>query len=89
MLLDSLLDKPEAQNDVPAFSVTAVRQSIGKSVRTKQGHYVEWDHEKTGSMLFEHPADPFELKNLANDARYAKVVEEMKTLLKRIPTELK
>ena len=36
-------------------------------------------------MLFEHPADPHELKNLANDVAYAKTVEKMKALLQKMP----
>jgi arylsulfatase A-like enzyme len=83
--LTPLLAKPEAAWNYPAYSITGVQGKIGKSVRTKRWHYVEWEEGKAGSMLFEHPADPHELKNLANDAKYAKTVEEMKALLKQMP----
>ena len=59
-----LLKDPAAERNFPAYSVTAVRQSIGRSVRTKDWHYVEWDEGKAGRMLFKHPDDPLELTNL-------------------------
>jgi hypothetical protein len=36
-------------------------------------------------MLFDHSRDPLELKNLAGDPAFARQVEEMKRLLKRLP----
>ncbi|MES2774291.1 MAG: sulfatase [Bacteroidota bacterium] len=80
-----LLKKPDASWDYPAYSVTAVQNKIGKSVRTKRWHYVEWEGGKAGSMLFEHPNDPNELTNLANDPKYAGIVVEMKKLLAEMP----
>ena len=80
-----LLKNPNAKRTFPAYSVTAVRQSIGRSVRTNNWHYVEWDEGKTGRMLFKHPDDLHELINLAEDPKYAKVVEEMRALLKKMP----
>jgi arylsulfatase A-like enzyme len=81
-----LLKNPKANWDLPAYSVTEYRKSLGKSVRTARWHYVEWDDGKSGAMLFEHPKDPFELKNLANDPNYAKTIAEMKQLLAKMPT---
>jgi iduronate 2-sulfatase len=83
--LTPLLNNPNATQDFPAYSVTAVQNKIGRSVRTKRWHYVEWEEGKAGAMLFEHPADPHELKNLADDANYTKTVEEMKALLQKMP----
>ena len=84
-----LLKNAGAERNYPAYSVTAVRQSIGRSVRTKEWHYVEWDEGNAGNMLFKHPEDPHEVTNLAADPKYARVVEEMKTLLKKMPTDHK
>jgi arylsulfatase A-like enzyme len=81
-----LLKKPQANWDYPAYSVTDYHGKIGKSVRTKRWHYVEWEEGKSGAMLFEHPNDPHELKNLAEDAKYANAFAEMKKLLKQMPT---
>ncbi|XWW48083.1 sulfatase [Fibrella sp. USSR17] len=84
--LAPLLKKTYSQWDFPAYSVTAVQNKLGKSVRTKRWHYVEWEEGKAGSMLFEHPNDPHELKNLATDAAYSGTVQEMKQLLNQMPT---
>lgn len=81
----TLLKNPNAEFNKPAYALVEYQRKIGKSVRTKQWHYVEWDEGKEGAMLFKHPDDPHELKNLADDPAHAKVVEEMKTLLKKMP----
>jgi iduronate 2-sulfatase len=81
----AMLKGPVRNWDRPAYSVTQYRQSIGKSVRTARWHYVEWDEGRSGRMLLETEKDPNELKNLAEDPKYAKVVAEMKRLLAKMP----
>jgi iduronate 2-sulfatase len=83
--LAALLKKPDSQLDRPAYAVTIYRQFTGKSVRTAQWHYAEWDEGKAGSMLYETEKDPSELHNLSGDPKYAKVVAEMKALLAKMP----
>ncbi|MEO6732898.1 MAG: sulfatase [Ferruginibacter sp.] len=80
-----LLKNPEDDWNYPAYSVTGVKNTVAKSVRTKRWHYVEWGEGTLGNMLFEHPKDPHELKNLANDSKFAETVLEMKKLLKKMP----
>ena len=80
-----MLKNPLSGRTKPAYGITNYRGKIGKSVRTNTWHYVEWDEGKSGSMLFKHPDDPQELTNLAQDPEYAKVVEEMKALLRKMP----
>lgn len=82
----ALLKKPNANWDKPAYSVTQVQNKIGKSVRYKNWHYVEWEKGELGAMLTDISRDPHELKNLAADAKYAKTVKEMKNLLSKMPT---
>ena len=36
-------------------------------------------------MLFDRRSDPDEMKNLVGDAQQARIVEEMKALLARLP----
>ena len=83
--LKPIVNREKANWNKVAYSVTEVKKSIGKSVRTQRWHYVEWDEGKSGAMLFEHPKDKLELKNLAQDAKYAKVVAKMKALLAKMP----
>jgi arylsulfatase A-like enzyme len=80
-----ILKKPTTNRDLPSYAVVDYRGKTGKSVRTKRWHYVEWEEGQDGAMLFEHPKDSLELKNLANDPAYASQVQDMKALLKLMP----
>lgn len=80
-----LLKNPRAEWNNPAYSIVEYQRKTGKSVRTKEWHYVEWDEGNAGAMLFKHPDDPRELKNLAADPKYSAVVTDMKKLLKKFP----
>lgn len=83
--LKPLLTKPTTKWNNISYAVVDFRGIIGKSVRTERWHYVEWDEGKQGNMLYEHPKDNLELKNLSNDPKYAKTVTEMKALLAKMP----
>jgi uncharacterized sulfatase len=56
---------------------------MGRSVRTERWRYTEWDEGRAGAELYDHAADPEEMKNLAGDPQQASVVAELKTLLTR------
>jgi uncharacterized sulfatase len=86
--LAALLKDPAAAWDRPAFTQVArgnvqAKGFMGRSVRTERYRYTEWDDGKKGTQLFDYDADPGELKNLANDPKYAATVTQMKALLKR------
>jgi uncharacterized sulfatase len=83
--LTALLKNPGTDWSNPAYAIVEYQKKTGKSVRTKNWHYVEWDEGKAGAMLFKHPDDPHESKNLANDPAYSAVVAKMKQLLKKMP----
>jgi uncharacterized sulfatase len=55
---------------------------MGRSVRTERYRYNEWDEGKKGVELYDHATDPREHRNLAADPKYAKMVEELKQLLR-------
>lgn len=80
-----LLKNPAQFRNFPAYSITDYRGKIGKSVRTNEWHYVEWQDGASGAMLFKHPEDPSESMNLAEDPKYVQVVAKMKALLKKMP----
>jgi hypothetical protein len=73
------------KRDIPAYAVVDYKGIDAKSVRTSRWHYVEWTEGKDGNMLFEHPKDALDQKNLADDPKYATTVQEMKKLLKLMP----
>jgi uncharacterized sulfatase len=87
--LKPLLDDPAAKWDRPAY--TQVTRGGGKkadpfmghSVRTERYRYTEWDGGKKGVQLYDYETDPKELKNLADDPKYADTLKAMKALLKQ------
>jgi uncharacterized sulfatase len=83
--LKPLLEDPSAAWDRPAYTQVwrAGNRFPGHSVRTARWRYTEWENGTRGNQLYDHDADPHELKNLAGDPQYAKVVEEMKALVKK------
>jgi uncharacterized sulfatase len=88
--LRPLLDDAAAPGKKAAY--TQVTRGGGKngspimaySVRTERWRYTEWDGGAQGSELYDHDADPKEHHNLSADPKYAKVVEEMKALLREV-----
>ncbi len=81
----ALLRDPNAKWEHPAFTVARNAGAFGQSVRTERWRYTEWDAGKSGAVLFDHDADPHEMKNLATDLKFATTIEEMKALLKQLP----
>jgi iduronate 2-sulfatase len=53
------------------------RRFFGYSLRTPRWRYTEWDGGKQGRELYDHDADPKELKNLAKDPAHATTVEDL------------
>jgi uncharacterized sulfatase len=81
--LKPLLENPQAPWDRPAFTQVQRGGFPGYSVRTQRWRYIEWDDGKQGAQLYDHDADPEEFNNLAYDPNYAKVLGEMKALVKK------
>ena len=81
-----LLHDPAAPWDRPAYSVWSEDGTTlhGVAVRTEKWRYVEFGPEgKNGAMLFDPRADPLEMKNLADDPRYAAERAELSVLTRR------
>lgn len=84
-----LLKDPRAKWDRPAFTQVTrgnvkTGQFMGYTVRTEKWRYTEWDEGKRGTQLYDETKDPQELNNLASDPKYAKVVAEMRELLRSL-----
>ncbi len=89
--LRPLLKNPNARWDKPA--ITQVRRGggdnafMGYSVRNERWRYTEWDEGRKGVELYDEANDPREMRNLANDPKYAKLATEMKKLLQNTRTQ--
>jgi arylsulfatase A-like enzyme len=73
-----LLHDPRTTWDKPAFSIWSEdgKTVHGTMVRNEQYRYAEYGPDAAnGALLFDMQADPMELKNLADDPKYAKVRE--------------
>ncbi len=55
---------------------------FGYTLRTPRWRYTEWDEGRKGRELYDHDADPRELKNLAEDAAQASIVTELSQQLR-------
>ena len=54
---------------------------FGRTVRTEQWRFTEWDGGKQGEELYDHQADPGELNNLARTSAHAGTVKRLRSLL--------
>jgi uncharacterized sulfatase len=83
--LRPLLENPKAPWTTPAITqqlrTRAGKQIMGYSLRTERWRYTEWDGGAAGAELYDHNADPHEWRNLAQEAKYASTIKELKTLL--------
>lgn len=86
-----LLENPKAEWNHPAYTVWSEdgKTIQGVAVRTEKWRYAEFgENGKNGAMLFDEAADPQELKNLADDPKYASVVAELSPLAKQYAARL-
>ncbi len=58
------------------------KRFFGYSLRTPRWRYTEWDEGQQGRELYDHDADPGELKNLAGDPAHAATVAELSEQLR-------
>jgi iduronate 2-sulfatase len=89
--LTPLLNRPQAEWGRPAYSVWSEdgRTFHGVAVRTEQWRFVEFGADGVnGAMLFDPKADPLEMKNLADDPKYAPVRAELSALTRAYAAKL-
>lgn len=67
-------DAYSEQTRIPNKLRPAVKYKfMGRSVRTTQYRYTEWDEGKQGGELYDYTNDPNEYNNLYNNKKYAKI----------------
>jgi iduronate 2-sulfatase len=83
--LVTLLQNPKAEWNHPAFTVWSEdgKTYHGVAVRNERWRYAEFGpDDKNGAMLFDQQSDPQELKNLADDPKFAEVKRELSVLVR-------
>ncbi len=86
-----LLKDPGAGWDKPAYSIWSEdgKTIHGTVVRTEKWRYAEYGKDgANGAFLVDPHADPYELKNLANDSQYASVCAELSSLTRKYAATL-
>ena len=83
--LTPLLKHPNGKGKAAAFTVVLRNggQHRGRTVRTERWRYTEWDEGESGVELYDHRNDPGEYHNLANDPRFTRVKQTLKTLFSK------
>jgi iduronate 2-sulfatase len=84
--LAPLLQQPDAAWEHPAYTIWSEDGATlhGVAVRTERWRYAEFGEDgKNGALLFDEPADPEELKNLADDPKQAAVRAELSALVRK------
>lgn len=82
--LKPLLEDPQANWDLPAYTQVQRAGFGGYSVRTPRFRYTEWDFGKRGVELYDQQNDPQELHNLSNDSQHTDLVKQLSGLLRKI-----
>lgn len=80
--LKPLLANPQAEWDKPAFTVQPRHWFIGRSIRTDRWRYTEWDEGRRGMELYDHEADPHEMRNLATAPAHHDTVAKLQQQLR-------
>ena len=89
--LQPLLANPQGAWERPAYSVWSEdgRTLHGVAVRTEKWRYAEFGAKgANGAMLFDPQADPYEMKNLADDPAHATVRAELSALTRAYAARL-
>ena len=82
--LAPLLADPEADWDHAAYTIWSEdgQTATGTSVRQGNWRYSEYDGPGGGALLFDEAADPHEMRNLADDPKFADVRAKLATLVR-------
>lgn len=76
-----LLRQPSAPSGRAAYSVLRRGKVWGRSIRTSDYRYSNWDNGELGEELYDHRVDPRELNNLAADPAHSQIKQSLRALL--------
>ena len=76
-----LLNKPRQAWDHPAITQVLRNTGMGRSIRTERWRYTVWQDGQGAEELYDHNADPHELKNLAKEGSFQQIKGTLKAQL--------
>lgn len=77
----AVLENPLTSFREVVYAVVNRGNMLGKTVKTRDWRYIEWDNGKQGRELYNEMADPLEYINLAENGKYDAVRAFMKQML--------
>jgi len=79
----SVLDNPLTSFRDGVYSIVRRGGFIGRTVKTRDWRYIEWDQGNQGTELYDQINDPLEYHNLADNNKYHQVEKTMKLLMEQ------
>ena len=80
---EPLLEDPKTW--VTPYTLQVRKWSVGRSIRTERWRYTEWEEGSRGSELYDHDADPHEMRNLVDDPKYTATIKILQKRLRSSP----
>ena len=77
----TVLENPMISFRDVVYAIIRRGNMMGRTVKTKDWRYIEWDGGKAGTELYNEHSDPLEYNNLAGNKKYDKVQAKMRELL--------
>ena len=77
----NVLENPLSSFRDVVYAIIRRGDMIGKTVKTRDWRYIEWDNGKQGYELYNEHSDPLEYNNLAENSSYDDVQALMKQML--------
>jgi len=78
---EEIISNPDASFRDHVSIITRRGGFIGRSVKTREWRYTEWDGGNMGTELYDEINDPLEYNNLSSEEGYEDIKEHMKELI--------
>jgi len=78
---ENVIRNPDASSRDYVNMIVRRNGFIGRSVKTREWRYIEWDDGNKGTELYDQRNDPLEYNNLSSQEGYNSIQEQMKKLI--------